>query len=158
MKHILKLTSFLMIMLFVAFISCKDEDPLPANSDYTVLSEYMASNSMDLPDLLTDWIVGAPTLETVGDFVLEARRNSRGIWIPGPVRRILLPKMFLEVPRNIEEIRRRDPSAARAWRTAVRRAFLRLFARGYEAVAFGPPPGGDAQRFGYTLARNTEPR
>jgi rhodanese-related sulfurtransferase len=24
---------------------------------------------MDLPDLLTDWIVGAPTLETVGDFV-----------------------------------------------------------------------------------------
>ena len=69
MKHILKLTSLLMIMLLVAFTSCKDDDPLPVNNDFTVLTEYLGSNSMDLTDVLSGWIVGAPALEDVGDFV-----------------------------------------------------------------------------------------
>ena len=53
----------LIAIVNVAFLSgCKisNEDPAP-NDNFATLTNYMASNSMDLSDILSSWIVAAPT-------------------------------------------------------------------------------------------------
>ena len=91
-------------------------------------------------------------------FVLEGKADGRGVWVPGPVRRALRPRLFLEVPREIAAIRRRSVSAAQAWRKAVRKAFCFLLERGYVATGFGPPACGNRERCGYTLEKIPEIR
>ena len=48
--------------LLIAATSCKKvtDDPISSTSPYKTMTTYMVDNDMDLPDILTDWIVGAP--------------------------------------------------------------------------------------------------
>lgn len=61
----------LMIPLFV-FTNCKkdSDDPEPTTTDsYAVLTSYLVDNNMDLPDVITGWIVPAPaSVDLVADF------------------------------------------------------------------------------------------
>ncbi len=69
-----KLFSYFFIVLLVPaimFTGCKDDTADPTTSNYQTLSTYMASNGMDLPDLLaspTKWVV-APNLMADGGIV-----------------------------------------------------------------------------------------
>ena len=71
MKKVLKFSCLPLILVLLVFVSCKDDDPLPADNDFVTLSEYLVNNNMDLPDLLSGWIVGAPALEDEPDFVTD---------------------------------------------------------------------------------------
>ena len=68
------------------------------------------------------------------------------------------PQLLLEIPRDIQALKRQDPALALAWRYTLRTALEAAFAAGYAAVGFlrgadgrgayllGPPPltGGTA--------------
>lgn len=51
--------------------SCKkvEDDPVVTGDAYTTMTNYMVDNNMDLPDILTNWIVGAPALADVQTFI-----------------------------------------------------------------------------------------
>jgi predicted GNAT superfamily acetyltransferase len=49
----------------------------------------------------------------------------------------------VEVPYDIQEVKERDPAAARRWREATRRAFQSYFERGYLVLAFGFDASGE---------------
>jgi predicted GNAT superfamily acetyltransferase len=49
------------------------------------------------------------------------------------------PRVLLEIPRDINQIRGRDRGLADAWRQAVRQAFLAAFRAGYRATGFVRP-------------------
>jgi len=61
----------LAIATLVLGTSCKKvtDDPNPTNSPYKTMTTYMVDNNMDLPDILTDWIVAPPALADVQTFV-----------------------------------------------------------------------------------------
>ncbi len=65
-----KLLALLFVSLFIV-TSCKkvEDDPVVSTSSYKTLTTYMVDNNMDLPDILTDWIVGAPDLADVQPFI-----------------------------------------------------------------------------------------
>lgn len=55
---------FLMAILPLLFVaSCKDDDPAPATDNFTVLSDYLVANDMDLGDILGSWITARPVNE-----------------------------------------------------------------------------------------------
>jgi len=57
--------------LLITATSCKKvtDDPISSTSPYKTMTTYMVDNDMDLPDILTDWIVGAPPLADVQTFI-----------------------------------------------------------------------------------------
>lgn len=66
----------LLVLLFVPLLfvaSCKKVDDDPENpttgTDYKVMTEYMVDNGMDLPAVITDWIVAPPALADVQTFI-----------------------------------------------------------------------------------------
>ena len=55
-------------LLFV--MSCKDDDPVPADGKFAELSTYLQDNSLDLNNILDGWITAAPgTVEEVPAFI-----------------------------------------------------------------------------------------
>ena len=62
--------SLFMFLLALVFVStaCKDDDPVQ-DSNFDVLSEYLVANNLDLDDVLTDWIVGAPAEADLNTFL-----------------------------------------------------------------------------------------
>lgn len=70
MKAFKKVLIWIAILPFVLVISCKDNDPAPANDNFTVLTDYMVANSMDLGDVVSGWITPPPASEAdVASFV-----------------------------------------------------------------------------------------
>lgn len=67
------------------------------------------------------------------------------------------PEVFLEVPENINRLRRESPALASAWQLAVREAFLGAFAAGYRAVSFVREQVDGMARCGYVLERVCAP-
>jgi len=65
-----KLIALLVIPLFL-LASCKKvtDEPTSETKSYKVLTEYMASNNMDLNNILTDWIVARPDAADVQTFI-----------------------------------------------------------------------------------------
>ena len=62
MKTLKKTLIWIAILPLVFVISCKDDDPAPANENYTLMTEYMVANDMDLDNILTSWIESAATV------------------------------------------------------------------------------------------------
>lgn len=55
---------FLMAILPLLFIaSCKDDDPAPVVDAFSIMTDYMVDNAMDLPDVLGSWITARPATE-----------------------------------------------------------------------------------------------
>ena len=52
------------------------------------------------------------------------------------------PVVRIEIPGDIQEVRRGSPEIARAWRSATRRAFVSYLASGYEVTGFHRRPEG----------------
>jgi rhodanese-related sulfurtransferase len=60
MKKLSKVMLWMAVLPLLFVISCKDDDPAPADDNFSKLSEYLVANDMDLSDMLTDWIKPAP--------------------------------------------------------------------------------------------------
>lgn len=67
------------------------------------------------------------------------------------------PTVLLEIPPDINGLRRAAPELATAWRLAVRQAFQRAFQAGYRAVGFVRDRSGGSLRVAYVLHRGSEP-
>lgn len=59
MKRIIQSSALMAMLILVSLLhSCKeDPPPTPANNAYLTLKTYMISNSLDLPAMLTSWVV-----------------------------------------------------------------------------------------------------
>ena len=61
MKKFIQFLFIIVIVQVTLLTGCKlsNNDPAP-NDNFATLRNFMASNSMDLPDILSNWIVSAP--------------------------------------------------------------------------------------------------
>ncbi len=97
----------------------------------------------DSPDLLAN----LPRLIPTG-------RESAGRLVPlGVQTSANAPRVLLEVPPRIADLRRDLPEAAEAWRLAVRQAFQASFAAGYHAVGLVRGDSSGERRCYYELDR-----
>ena len=81
-----KLKNFLgiiMVLVVLGMLSgCGDDDATePTQTAFEILSEYMAANALDLPTMLTDWIVTAQTVFDNGGsnyyFIMDVRTSDK---------------------------------------------------------------------------------
>ena len=63
------------------------------------------------------------------------------------------PRVLLEIPADINDLRAHDARRAERWRLAVRQGFLAAFGAGYRAVGFLRDESGERRRCFYLLAR-----
>jgi len=63
MKKFKKVLVWMAIFPMAFVISCKDDDPVASNENYTDLTEYLVASNLDLPAVLDGWIVGPPATE-----------------------------------------------------------------------------------------------
>lgn len=63
MKTLKRTLIWIAVLPLVFVISCKDNDPAPADDNFSKMTEYMVANDLDLDNVLDAWIVGAPTSE-----------------------------------------------------------------------------------------------
>jgi rhodanese-related sulfurtransferase len=67
MKQFQKILFLMAILPFLFITSCKDDDPTPVNptetNSFSIMTEYMVDNTMDLPDVLGSWITARPATE-----------------------------------------------------------------------------------------------
>jgi rhodanese-related sulfurtransferase len=68
-----KLILLLLMIPLLVLVNCKKDSDDPkdpvAGDPYKILTEYMVSNDMDLPDVLDGWITAAPALADVATFI-----------------------------------------------------------------------------------------
>ncbi len=68
MKNILKIALLLAIIPVFMISSCKKDEPEAVNA-YLTLKTYMATNTLDLPDVLKNWIVDPKSTNMAGGIV-----------------------------------------------------------------------------------------
>jgi rhodanese-related sulfurtransferase len=78
MKKLMHYFLVAMVIPAIMLTGCKDDNPDPVTGNYETLVTYMAANNMDLPTLLTSWVI-APTLVADGGIV----DADAGYTIPG---------------------------------------------------------------------------
>lgn len=92
-------------------------------------------------DINAPWVEaresGEPALPAIDGLpvLLCSERRDDGVPRPVPRDEATGDRVLVEVPDRIQDIKRRAPDAAMAWRMAARDAFERLFAAGYAATA-----------------------
>ncbi len=71
MKKLLKYLLILTLIPTLFLTSCKEDDDIVVGGDdsFTTLTSYLVANDMDLPDVLTGWIVGAPAAADLNTFL-----------------------------------------------------------------------------------------
>lgn len=61
MKTIKILFMYLALIPLLVVVSCKDDDDVTPLDDFTVMTDYMVENNLDVGNVISNWIVGAPT-------------------------------------------------------------------------------------------------
>lgn len=71
MKKLLKYLLILTLLPALFLTSCKEDDDIVVGGEdtFSVLSDYLIANDMDLPDVLAGWIVGAPVEADLATFI-----------------------------------------------------------------------------------------
>lgn len=70
----MKKLALLLLVPFLVFSSCKkdnDTTPPDAANKYETLTNYLVDQNLDLPAILTDWIIAPPALEDVDAFIAD---------------------------------------------------------------------------------------
>ena len=84
--------------------------------------------------------------------LIQTGRNPEGRLVPlGVETSANAPRVLLEIPPRIADLRRDQPEAAEAWRLAVRQAFQASFAAGYHAVGLVRDESSGDRRCYYEL-------
>lgn len=80
MKNRTHYFSALLIIFILAFSACKKDEPepVPGESAFSKLKTYMVDNGMDLPDLLSSWVIAATPVSEGGIVDVD-----NGATIPG---------------------------------------------------------------------------
>ncbi len=94
---------------------------------------------------------------TLPRLIAAAPRGDGLLAVAGVDERPTSPEALLEIPEDIQGLRRREPALADAWRQAVRGAFTSAFAAGYRAVGFLREEAEGARRGFYLLRRDEGP-
>jgi predicted GNAT superfamily acetyltransferase len=90
--------------------------------------------------------------------LIQTGRNPAGRLVPlGVQTSASAPRVLLEIPPRIADLRRDQPAAAEAWRLAVRQAFQASFAAGYHAVGLVRDESSGDRRCYYELDRYQAP-
>ncbi|HTQ79137.1 MAG TPA: GNAT family N-acetyltransferase [Thermoanaerobaculia bacterium] len=63
------------------------------------------------------------------------------------------PRVCVEVPANIQELKAQEPETAAAWRAVTRRAFVSYLAGGYRVAAFRRDPASGRSFYGLETTR-----
>jgi predicted GNAT superfamily acetyltransferase len=107
--------------------------------------------------LIAEWELAAPSPAplALGEVLrlpklVETAARSDGHRTVMTVHAPEAPRVLLEIPDHIADLRTRDASAAERWRQAVRDGLTSAFSRGYRAVAFVRDQS-DGERRGYYL-------
>jgi rhodanese-related sulfurtransferase len=70
MKTFVKFLWIILLVPSMVFIGCKDsENETPANESFKTLTNYMVTEGLDLPDLLSGWIVNPPAEADLATFL-----------------------------------------------------------------------------------------
>lgn len=86
--------------------------------------------------------------------VFETSIRSDGLRTVAPVAsELAVPRILLEIPEDISQIRKTDPRLADAWSHAVRSGFTRALSAGFRACGFVRVNDGSARRCFYVLER-----
>ncbi|MGD0040368.1 MAG: hypothetical protein ABSE84_08150 [Isosphaeraceae bacterium] len=86
--------------------------------------------------------------------LIRTGRNPEGRLVPlGVQTSANAPRVLLEVPPRIADLRRDQPEAAESWRLAIRQAFQASFAAGYHAVGLVRDESSGDRRCYYELDR-----
>ncbi|MBL7968703.1 MAG: rhodanese-like domain-containing protein [Prolixibacteraceae bacterium] len=80
MKRTLRLSALLAMLIFVSFLhSCKEDPPPTPDNAYSTLKAYMIANNLDLPAMLSTWVVDPfSTTGTPAGVVEEATSTVPG--------------------------------------------------------------------------------
>lgn len=71
MKNLSKLMLWMAVLPLLFVMSCKDDDPVPADDNFSKLSTYLVENNLDLNNILDGWITPAPAAADVEAFVSQ---------------------------------------------------------------------------------------
>jgi predicted GNAT superfamily acetyltransferase len=83
---------------------------------------------------------------------------GQGHLVPSSVESMLdSPRILLEIPFQIGDVRRDHPELAEGWRLGVRQAFEKAFAEGYHAIGFVREESMGGRRCYYVLERSGAP-
>ena len=86
--------------------------------------------------------------------LIQTRRDPAGRLTPLDVQTSANdPRVLLEIPSRIANLRRDKPATAEAWRLAVRQAFQASFAAGYHAIGLVRDESSEERRCYYELVR-----
>ncbi len=69
MKKLMNFAIIIALVPLLFFTHCKTDKPEPTTDAYVNMTNYMKSNSLDLTDLLSSWIVAADPIEGKGGIV-----------------------------------------------------------------------------------------
>jgi predicted GNAT superfamily acetyltransferase len=100
----------------------------------------------------------APDAGTALPRLIAASPRGDGVLaVAGVDERPTDPEVLLEIPEDIQGLRRREPALSGAWQQAVRGAFTSAFAAGYRAVGFLRDEAEGPRRSFYVLRRVARP-
>ena len=116
--------------------------------------------------LIAEWDIDAEPKQTRSSVLPDVSSLPRLIEVAGDAD-LLVPlqvssqigsgPVLLEIPGQINELRRHHPSVAETWRTSVHQAFETVFAMGFRATDFVREDASGHRRSYYLLERETAP-
>ncbi len=83
---------------------------------------------------LVEWDLQTEPQEKIIPEINASKVTTAFVFGQEPKMGLEEPKIYVEVPRDINEVKRTDMPAARAWRAAHRLVFEHYFARGYSST------------------------
>jgi chorismate synthase len=103
--------------------------------------------------------VGAGEILSRAPAALSARPGPASLPAPEP-REVpdRAAEVHVEIPGDVQDLKRRDLALASAWRLAVRETCVRLFQRGFRVEEFGSEIVQGARRSAYLLRKGPEER
>ncbi len=97
---------------------------------------------------------------SLGDLVLPTLRRDgsavkvNGLIAPGPVNlKLRAPRIAVEIPSDINRLKKRSPALARQWRTITRKIFLHYFKQSYIVTGLVSQKYYNSRRSFYILTK-----
>jgi predicted GNAT superfamily acetyltransferase len=89
---------------------------------------------------------------------LETRAHDAGWRDPVAVKEALKERVSIEIPDDIDALKKDNLALAQAWRSRTREAFQAYFERGYVVMGFASKPEPDRRRSFYLLEKGFKVR
>jgi predicted GNAT superfamily acetyltransferase len=132
-----------------------------------IYGEHFGDLNEGLPTdrLLVEWWIRGRRVEAKAEVEVEVKVEAEVFVVEGggASRRVVAfhtdldaPCLSVEVPANIQKLKRADMALAHDWRLRVREAFETYLGRGYVVTGFVTRGQGETRRNSYTLSHTTD--